>query len=158
MSSVKINLPQKPAQKAGRESPSTKRQKVKESPAELTKVDCPRTGPEIAFNQAYFHARMYAEGDFFMVKELKDLAKEKFEFTLKHRFNPESFAEVSKEIYSDRTNYEELKTALVTAAIKNLAYLRDPENPILDRELFASSPGFSEDLCMAFIRKHGPKK
>ncbi|KAJ6135692.1 hypothetical protein N7512_000852 [Penicillium capsulatum] len=127
------------------ESPSKKR-RLDESPASRFQQ-----------NPGYFHARMYAEGDFLMIPELKETAKKGFEDAIKIYFAPENFAAIVEEVYSDRTDYKEFQKLVVSAAIKNLASLRTAQPTILTRGLLASVPEFAEDLCMAFIKKHDPR-
>lgn len=101
---------------------------------------------------------MYAEGDYFLIGELKDVAKDNFEHCMKCQFCPEFFLEVLHEVYSHHADYGDLKKAVTTAAIKNLTSLRSVASPILDRDILASLPEFAEDLCMGFILKHSPKR
>ena len=93
-----------------------------------------------------------------MIDGLKSVAQEYFHHNMKTDFRPEWFAEVTKEVYSNRANYKVLRCSLLAAAMKNMSVLQNATVPVLDRELLVSVPGFMEDLCLAFILKYGHRK
>lgn len=102
----------------------------------------------------YFHMRVSGEADYFMISSLKDKAKEQIRISFTDCSEKDLFAEVIKELYSERANYQELKTLAIDVVVNNLPSLRKGFSPAVDFELLEAVPNFSVDLCLATMDKY----
>lgn len=103
-------------------------------------------------NPAYFHARMYAEADYFLIDELKRKACWGFHSVLRPELKKETLEETLTEIYSGRANYIDLKLLAVRTIV---AHLRNPayRNVALWSSKFIESmPELAIDTCKALNR------
>ncbi|KAJ5563088.1 hypothetical protein N7535_002468 [Penicillium sp. DV-2018c] len=69
-------------------------------PIELSLTDC---------HPSYFHARMYAEADYFMIDDLRRNARMRLCASLVNSPEKEAFADAIEEVYSTRANYQGLR-------------------------------------------------
>ncbi|KAL4866012.1 hypothetical protein BDV12DRAFT_199562 [Aspergillus spectabilis] len=102
----------------------------------------------------YFHMRIFGEADYFMISDLKDIAKEQFRTSFTDCSERDLFAEVIKELYLERANYQELRTVAIEVVVNNLPSLRKGFDPAIDSELLEAVPNFAVDLCLATIYKY----
>lgn len=103
-------------------------------------------------NPAYLHARMFAAGDYFMIRGLKRTATNQFNDAFTKDPNKEALEQTIAEIYSKRANYNPLKRIAVAALV--MKHLKDPNSKnesLMSFELTQSFPEFTHDLCRAFI-------
>jgi hypothetical protein len=103
-------------------------------------------------NPAYFHARMYAEADFFLIDGLKPAARLAFQKMFLKDPHQRTLEETIKELYSGRALYLPLKQL----AIEMLAwYLKchSQSVPLISPEFLDSMPDFMFDLCLGLIPK-----
>ncbi|KAL5051344.1 hypothetical protein BDW71DRAFT_202526 [Aspergillus fruticulosus] len=103
---------------------------------------------------SYFHLRIFAEADYFMISDLKDRAKEQFHASFMDCSDRNLFAEVIEELYSNRANYQELRKLAIDVVIDNLPNLQNESVPAIDSELVEAVPGFASDLCLATVKKY----
>lgn len=99
----------------------------------------------------YFHARMYGEGDYFQITDLKAKAKSHFAKTFMDNPDAESFSKTIEEIYSDRAVYVDLKVLATQLIVHNLKTLWTGANPVLNRDLMKSVPEFTSDLLPSIL-------
>ncbi|KAJ5814364.1 uncharacterized protein N7503_001114 [Penicillium pulvis] len=109
---------------------------------------------------SYFHARVYAEADYFMIDELKQYAKREFSFALAACDTTWRLKLLILELWSPRAAYKDLQVTL----LRNIMHqsLGGKLNNVficLDREFIDSVPGFAHDVCwMYIIVQHHVKK
>ncbi|KAJ5890212.1 hypothetical protein N7504_011022 [Penicillium tannophilum] len=109
---------------------------------------------------SYFHARVYAEADYFMIDELKQYAKREFSFALAACDTTWRLKLLILELWSPRAAYKDLQVTL----LRNIMHhsLGGKLNNVficLDREFIDSVPGFAHDVCwMYIIVQHHTKK
>ncbi|CEJ55322.1 hypothetical protein PMG11_01586 [Penicillium brasilianum] len=106
-------------------------------------------------NPPYFHARMYAEGDYFLVEKLKTRAQEYFAPAFqrsleKQNLRKEALEQTVEEVYSNRTRYDELRSLTGPLIVKMLRVFSAEHKPFL-RDVMRSTPDFKFDLGMAFL-------
>lgn len=106
----------------------------------------------ITENPAYFHARMFAEGDYFLVDKLKARAQGRFivafsRILQKENLRKEALEQTVEEVYSDRASYEQLRKFTILLIVTMLGA---EHRPFL-RDCMRSSPNFTFDLCMALL-------
>ena len=99
----------------------------------------------------YIHMRIFGEADYLMISDLKDRAKEQFCESLRGCYDRKFFAEIIKELYSDRANYQSLRKLAIDVVIDNLPNLRKGFAPAIDIELMKAVPDFAIDLCLATL-------
>ena len=114
----------------------------------------PVIDPSAESHPSYFHMRVFGEADYFMISSLKDRAKEQFRTSFTDCSERDLFAEVIKELYSERTNYQELKTLAIDFVVNNLPSLQKGFSPAIDSELLEAVPNFSVELCLATMDKY----
>lgn len=103
-------------------------------------------------NAAYFHARMFAEADYFLISSLKQMAKRLFSDLFAFNKRKEIIQETVEELYSNRGDYQELKEIAIRKLVK---LLRDPNiknDSLLSLDFMKSVPEFEHDLCAALIQ------
>ncbi|KAJ5389422.1 uncharacterized protein N7496_000490 [Penicillium cataractarum] len=103
-------------------------------------------------NAAYFHARMFAEADYFLIGDLRQKAKNLFSNLFAFNMRKEIIQEAVEELYSHRGNYQELKEIAIGKLVK---LLRDPNiknDSLLSLDFMKSVPEFEHDLCAALIQ------
>lgn len=109
---------------------------------------------------SYFHARVYAEADYFMIDELKQYAKREFSFALAACDTTWRLKLLILELWSPRAAYKDLQVTL----LRNIMHhsLGGKLNNVficLDRDFIDSVPGFAHDVCwMYIIVQHHAKK
>ncbi|RAL15184.1 BTB/POZ domain-containing protein [Aspergillus homomorphus CBS 101889] len=106
---------------------------------------------------SYFHARMFGEADYFMINALKAKAKSEFRASFKDCSERDLIAEVIKELYSPRANYQELRKLAVDVVVNNLPSLREGFPPAIDFELLKTVPDFAIELCLATVDRYASK-
>ncbi|KAJ5389423.1 uncharacterized protein N7496_000491 [Penicillium cataractarum] len=111
----------------------------------------------ITENPAYFHARMFAEDDYFLVDNLKARAEDYF-FTafstsleMKNR-RKETLKQTVEEVYSNRASYDPLRESKIHLIMKMLCGCSAKQNPYL-RDCMRSTPDFTFDVCRALLDK-----
>ncbi|KAJ5087431.1 hypothetical protein N7456_011047 [Penicillium angulare] len=100
----------------------------------------------------YFHARIYAEADFFMLDDLKELAKRKFNESLEICNVVWKLQLLLLELWSDRADYRELRSLLLyrirdVGTELNMLFLE------LDLAFLGSVPGFTADFCDEHMKR-----
>ncbi|KAL2859768.1 uncharacterized protein BJX67DRAFT_376056 [Aspergillus lucknowensis] len=110
--------------------------------------------PSAECHPCYFHMRVFGEADYFMISPLKDKAREQFPTSFTDCSEKDLFAEVIKELYSERANYQELKTLAIDVVVDNLPSLREGFSTAIDSELLEAVPKFAVDLCLATMDKY----
>ncbi|KAL2871606.1 BTB/POZ domain-containing protein [Aspergillus lucknowensis] len=103
---------------------------------------------------SYFHLRIFGQADYFMISDLKDRAKEQFRASFMDCSDRYMFAEVIKELYSNRANYQEIRKVAIDVVVDNLPNLRKGFIPAIDSELVKAVPDFAIDLCLATLDKY----
>jgi hypothetical protein len=98
--------------------------------------------------------RVFGEPDYFMISSLKDKAREQFCTSFTDCSERDLFAEVIKELYSERANYQELKTLAIDGVVNNLPSLRNGFITAIYSELLKAVPNFAVDLCLATMDKY----
>ncbi|KAL4918679.1 hypothetical protein BDW62DRAFT_180758 [Aspergillus aurantiobrunneus] len=114
----------------------------------------PVVDPSAECHPCYFHMRVFGEADYFMISSLKDKAKEQFRASFTDCSERDLFVEVIKELYSERANYQELKTLAIDIVINNLPSLRKGFSPAIDSELLEAVPNFAVELCLATMDRY----
>ncbi|KAL5333676.1 BTB/POZ protein [Aspergillus crustosus] len=114
----------------------------------------PNIDPWAKCHPCYFHMRIFGEADYFMINDLKDIAKEQFCTSFMECSERDLFAEIIKELYSDRANYQGLRTLAIEVVVNNLPSLRKGFSPVIDSELLEVVPNFAVDLCLATMDKY----
>ncbi|OJJ29601.1 hypothetical protein ASPWEDRAFT_55556 [Aspergillus wentii DTO 134E9] len=99
----------------------------------------------------YIHMCIFGEADYLMIIDLKDRAKEQFCESLSGCYGRKFFAEIIKELYSDRANYQILRKLAINVVIDHLPNLWKRFAPAIDIELMKAVPDFSIDLCLATL-------
>jgi hypothetical protein len=99
----------------------------------------------------YIHMRIFGEADYLMISDLKDRAKEQFCESLRGCYGRKFFAEIIKELYSNRANYQSLRKLAIDVVIDNLPTLRKGFAPAIDIELMKAVPDFAINLCLATL-------
>ncbi|KAF7114985.1 hypothetical protein CNMCM5793_000755 [Aspergillus hiratsukae] len=104
--------------------------------------------------EAYFHAQMYAQGDYFQIDALKSKAKQRFEDSfMMDPFDGDSFTSAVIEVYtSTAENDRGLRDPLVQLTINKLYVLRASRNLILDdnlveREMGEAATSSNAEFC-----------
>lgn len=105
-------------------------------------------------HSCYFHVRMYGEGDYFMISDLKRKAKEKFLASLINCSEKKCFSETITELYSTHAKYELLRKLAIEVIVNNLSSFRKGFAPVIDSKLMESVPDFAIDLCLPAIDKY----
>jgi hypothetical protein len=98
--------------------------------------------------------RVFGEADYFLISSLKDKAREQFRTSFTDCSERDLLAEVIKELYSERANYQELKTLAIDVVVNNLPNLRKGFSTAIDSELLEAVPNFAVDLCLATMDKY----
>ncbi|KAL3482997.1 hypothetical protein BJX62DRAFT_92309 [Aspergillus germanicus] len=114
----------------------------------------PIIDPSAECHPCYFHMRVFGEADYFMISSLKDKAREQFRTSFTDCSERDLFAEVIKELYSERANYRELKTLAIDVVVNNLPNLRKGFSTAIDSKLLEAVPNFAVDLCLATMDKY----
>ncbi|KAJ5727900.1 hypothetical protein N7493_005720 [Penicillium malachiteum] len=126
-----------------------------EAPAPPTKL---LTEKEIKFMEnhpAYLHYRVYAEGEYFMINDLKDKAADYFkQALLAKRIPPAQFVEMVQEIFTDRPNVEPLQDALLAHCVRNLQYYQRGRQPVLTTEFLKQRPIFANAFCLELTEEY----
>ncbi|GFF40887.1 hypothetical protein IFM46972_06363, partial [Aspergillus udagawae] len=113
-----------------------------------TSMATPRTG------KAYFHAQMYAQGDYFQIDALKCKAKDYFKESFVRYPTRESFTSAVIEVYSSTAeNDRGLRDLVVQLTTSNLECLRRAEDPTLDSKLLDLVPSFMRDICLSAVER-----
>jgi hypothetical protein len=118
---------------------------------------------------AYFHLRVYAEADYFMIDELKVKAEAEFckafvrlltiELIFKKEYQAQfTISKIIGELYSRRGSYSVLREMVLELMINNMPGLRQTIfMPPTEGCLFPSlHPEFAADLCWGMIEKTFP--
>ncbi|KAF4231148.1 hypothetical protein CNMCM8980_005372 [Aspergillus fumigatiaffinis] len=106
----------------------------------------PRTG------QAFFHARMYAQGAYFQIEGLKIRAKEYFQESFMKFPDRESFTSAVFEVYDSTEGHDRgLRDLVVQMTTDNLLLLRANDNPILDGTFLEVVPNFMLEICVSAV-------
>jgi hypothetical protein len=118
------------------------------------------SAPSIINNPPYFHARIYAEGDYFLVEKLKTRAQDYFVPAFrnsleKQNLRKEALEQTVEELYSNRTNYDELRNLTAPLIVKMLHIFSAEHKPFL-RNVMRSTPDFTFDLGMALLDNEPP--
>lgn len=92
-------------------------------PATDTLSDC---------HPSYFHTRMYGEADYFMISDLKAIAREQFCASFGDFSDKDYFREIIDELYSARANYWELRNLAINMVVADLPNLRKTSPPMID--------------------------
>ncbi|GLA10276.1 hypothetical protein AnigIFM60653_002371, partial [Aspergillus niger] len=104
--------------------------------------------------QAFFHAQMYAQGDYFQIKQLKKKAKDYFTKSFLEHPNQDSFSSSVVEVYSSTGEHDRgLRDLVVQLTTDNLKILRNGDNPILCDGLLESVPKFMLEVCLSTLDK-----
>lgn len=110
-------------------------------------------------NSAFFHARMYGEGDYLLVKGLKIKAKTYFTDDLSESFTKgtsrRKHSMKHSKLYSDRANHGILRNFAIRRIVENLGIFFTKDSLLL-RDSMKSIPDFAFDLCMDFIESESP--
>ncbi|KAJ5173348.1 hypothetical protein N7492_005941 [Penicillium capsulatum] len=124
---------------------------------------------------AYFHARLHGEAEYFMIDDLEANTKERFCGSLqasigwKYLFTEDydkkepsdmildSFETIVREIYSQRANYRALRPSLIQHVLENLPTFRGATFHVLSDELLQEVPGLTFDICQ-FLLNQDTKK
>jgi uncharacterized protein YllA (UPF0747 family) len=113
-----------------------------------TSIANPRTG------ESYFHAQMYAQGDYFQIDALKRKAKEHFKESFMRNTDRDSFTSAVSEVYSSTAeNDRGLRDLVLQLTTDNLPLLSREVNPILDGELLDRVPSFMRDICLSAVER-----
>ncbi|KAJ5651996.1 hypothetical protein N7507_009422 [Penicillium longicatenatum] len=102
----------------------------------------------------YFHLRMYAEADYFMIEDLKTKAEENFCASFIDCAETKFLARVMRELYSTRANYLDLRVLAMKLLVDNLRALQEKSTPAINSSLLEDNPDFAIDLCMATMKKY----
>lgn len=100
---------------------------------------------------------MYGEGDYFQIDGLKDKAFTYFCALFKDRLNPVSFADIIKELYSTRADYQKPRETAMNIIVVDLPNLRRGKDTVLDREIMKLVLDFTFDLCLAILDRPQPR-
>lgn len=104
-------------------------------------------------NPAFFHVRMFAEADYFLIDGLKQTSKRLFRKSLASSIKKEAtIHEAIEELYSNRCDYRELKEVAILALVK---ILRDPmikNDSLVSSKIGQLIPDFALDLCTALMK------
>lgn len=104
--------------------------------------------------QAFFHAQMYAQGDYFQINELKKKAKDYFMKSFLEHPDQDSFSSSVVEVYSSTGEHDRgLRDLVVQLTTDNLKILRNGDNPILCDGLLESVPKFMLEVCLSTLDK-----
>lgn len=118
---------------------------------------------------AYFHLRMYAEADYFMIDELKVKAEAEFckafetLITIELIFKKDYAAKfainkIINELYSRRGNYGVLREMVLELMLNNMAGLRQTifMSPMEGSCFLSLHPEFGADFCWGMMEKAFP--
>ncbi|KAJ5938574.1 hypothetical protein N7466_001708 [Penicillium verhagenii] len=100
---------------------------------------------------SYFHARVFAEADYFMIHELKQSAKEKFSLALDTCDIKWRLELLIVELWSQRADYQDLQKILMNAIRLRGGSLHDLF-VYLDRQFLQSVPQFTADVCWEYMK------
>ncbi|CEJ55321.1 hypothetical protein PMG11_01585 [Penicillium brasilianum] len=104
-------------------------------------------------NPAYFHVRMFAEADYFLIDGLKQTSKRLLRRSLVSSIQKEiTIHEAIEELYSNRCDYRELKEVAILKLVK---ILRDPmikNDSLVSSKIGQFIPDFALDLCTALMK------
>ncbi|KAJ5639330.1 uncharacterized protein N7484_007192 [Penicillium longicatenatum] len=114
----------------------------------------PIVDPLTDCHPCYFHLRMYAEADYFMIEDLKTRAEENFCASFIDCAETEFLAQVITELYSTRANYLDLRVLAMKLIVDNLRVLQEKSAPTINSSLLKANPDFAVDLCMATMKKY----
>ncbi|PKX90606.1 BTB/POZ domain-containing protein [Aspergillus novofumigatus IBT 16806] len=113
-----------------------------------TSIANPRMG------ESYFHAQMYAQGDYFQIYALKCKAKQCFRESFMANPDRDSFTSAVVEVYSSTAESDRVPRDLVVQlTTDNLPLLRRGVNPILDGDLLDRVPSFMRDICLSAVER-----
>ncbi|KAJ5666949.1 hypothetical protein N7462_011358 [Penicillium macrosclerotiorum] len=128
-------------------------------------------GNTICSNLAYHHLRIFAEADYFVIDELRDMAEANFHNAFQELLFRElkaasawdhtprlSFGMVMRELYSRRANYRKLKEIALELVMNNLPELRRTvlKSPLEGCFFMGSHPDFAADLAWMLMEKVFP--
>jgi hypothetical protein len=102
----------------------------------------------------YFHLRMYAEADYFMIEDLKTRAEENFCASFIDCAETKFLARLIRELFSTRANYLDLRVLAMKLLVDNLRALQEKSTPAINSSLLEENPDFAIDLCMATMKKY----
>ncbi|KAJ5383266.1 hypothetical protein N7517_001177 [Penicillium concentricum] len=105
-------------------------------------------------HSSYFHMRMYGEGGYFKISDLRTKAKANFCASFMNCPEGESFAKIIEKIYSTQGNYWRLKTPAIDMIMDSLPNLWKETTPVIDKKLLNSVPDFGYDLWQATVKKY----
>ncbi|CEJ59228.1 hypothetical protein PMG11_07859 [Penicillium brasilianum] len=118
---------------------------------------------------AYFHLRMYAEADYFMIDELKVKAEAEFcqsfenlltiELIFKKEYAAKfAISKIINELYNRRGNYGVLREMVLELMLNNMPGLRQTifMSPMEGCCFLSSHPEFGADLCWGMMEKAFP--
>lgn len=101
---------------------------------------------------AFFHAQIYAQGDYFQINELKKKAKDYFMKPFLEHPDRHSFSSSVIEVYSLTGEHDRgLRDLVVQLTTDNLKTLRSGGDPIFCNSLLASVPNFMLDVCLSTL-------
>ncbi|GJP89766.1 BTB/POZ domain protein [Aspergillus niger] len=101
---------------------------------------------------AFFHAQIYAQGDYFQINELKKKAKDYFMKSFLEHPDQHSFSSSVIEVYSSTGEHDRgLRDLVVQLTTDNLKALRSGGDPIFCNSLLASVPNFMLDVCLSTL-------
>jgi hypothetical protein len=101
---------------------------------------------------AFFHAQIYAQGDYFQINELKKKAKDYFMKSFLEHPDRHSFSSSVIEVYSSTGEHDRgLRDLVVQLTTDNLKTLRSGGNPIFCNSLLTSVPNFMLDVCLSTL-------
>lgn len=106
------------------------------------------TSVAVDLNGACLHAVMFAEADYFMIPQLKELARRRFHEIFWEEYQSH-FADTVKKIYSRRANYAPLKALLVRKMLEDPWLITHN----VDGKLARSVPEFAVDLFAGILKR-----
>jgi hypothetical protein len=124
---------------------------------------------QLFHSDAYFHLRMYAEADYFMIDELKVKAEAEFckafqslltdELISKKEYEAEFIiSKIIRELYSRRGHYGVLREMVLELMLNNMPGLRETifMSPLEGCFFLSLHPEFATDLCWGMMEKAFP--
>ncbi|KAJ5273066.1 hypothetical protein N7478_008191 [Penicillium angulare] len=150
--SIKVNLTheRQPSETRTPQTSDSSLSQIIEKPAE----DWP---PLNTCPPSYFHARIFAEADFFLLDDLKEQAKDKFDESLRACTVVWKLELLILELWSARADYKELRSIILcrigfSGTNLNKLFLQ------LDRSFIESVPGFATDFCWERMKDEREKR
>jgi hypothetical protein len=102
-------------------------------------------------NPAYFHLRMYAAADYFIIGGLWIIAEAEFYGAFTKNPTQETLEQSIKEIYSDRADYCGLRDIVLHKLMKLIQGPETDNLSLLSSDFLQSLPKFTTDLCLELL-------